>query len=89
MSKRATVTAVVNQKGGTGKTTTCENLGIGLANEMQSEGVEVATQVADTADQTSLATAMQQAVQTYGVPDVLFYNVGITAADADVSGGIN
>ncbi|MCC8028519.1 MAG: ParA family protein [Lachnospiraceae bacterium] len=31
MSKRAVVTAVVNQKGGTGKTTTCENLGIGLA----------------------------------------------------------
>lgn len=32
MSK-ATVMAVVNQKGGTGKTTTCENLGIGLARE--------------------------------------------------------
>ncbi len=32
MSK-ATVMAVVNQKGGTGKTTTCENLGIGLAKE--------------------------------------------------------
>lgn len=30
---RATVMAVVNQKGGTGKTTTCENLGIGLARE--------------------------------------------------------
>ena len=32
MSK-AIVIAVVNQKGGTAKTTTCENLGIGLANE--------------------------------------------------------
>lgn len=31
MPKKATVMAVVNQKGGTGKTTTCENLGIGLA----------------------------------------------------------
>ena len=30
MAKKGTVTAVVNQKGGTGKTTTCENLGIGL-----------------------------------------------------------
>ena len=33
MAKKGTVTAVVNQKGGTGKTTTCENLGIGLAME--------------------------------------------------------
>jgi len=31
VSKKATVMAVVNQKGGTGKTTTCENLGVGLA----------------------------------------------------------
>ncbi len=30
---RSVVIAVVNQKGGTAKTTTCENLGIGLANE--------------------------------------------------------
>ena len=33
ISKKATTIAVINQKGGTGKTTTCENLGIGLAME--------------------------------------------------------
>ena len=33
MSHKTTVMAVVNQKGGTGKTTTCENLGVGLAKE--------------------------------------------------------
>ena len=33
ISKKATTIAIVNQKGGTGKTTTCEHLGIGLAME--------------------------------------------------------
>ena len=33
MSKKATTIDIVNQKGGTGKTTTCENLGVGLARE--------------------------------------------------------
>ena len=61
----------------------------GYQREMQSEGVKVTTQVVDTANQAALAAVMQQAVQAYGVPDVLFYNVGITAADADVSDGIN
>ena len=33
ISKKATTIAIVTQKGGTGKTTPCENLGIGLAME--------------------------------------------------------
>lgn len=52
MSKCATVTAVVNQKGGTGKTTTCENLGVGLVNE----GKKVL--IVDTDPQGSLTIAM-------------------------------
>lgn len=52
MSKRATVTAVVNQKGGTGKTTTCENLGVGLAQQ----GKQVL--LVDTDPQASLTIAL-------------------------------
>ncbi len=35
MSKKATTIAIVNQKGGTGKTTTCENLGVGACTGRQ------------------------------------------------------
>lgn len=51
MSK-ATIMAVVNQKGGTGKTTTCENLGFGLA----MEGKRVL--LVDTDPQASLTIAL-------------------------------
>ena len=60
MSKKATVMAVVNQKGGTGKTTTCENLGVGLA----MEGKKVL--VVDADPQASLTIS-----RGYPVPDKL------------------
>ena len=60
MAKKATVMAVVNQKGGTGKTTTCENLGVGLA----MEGKKVL--VVDTDPQASLTISLG-----YPIPDQL------------------
>jgi chromosome partitioning protein len=60
LPKKATVMAVVNQKGGTGKTTTCENLGVGLA----MEGKKVL--VVDTDPQASLTISLG-----YPVPDDL------------------
>ena len=56
MSKKATVMAVVNQKGGTGKTTTCENLGVGLA----MEGKKVL--LVDTDPQASLTICLGQSL---------------------------
>lgn len=60
MAKKASVMAVVNQKGGTGKTTTTENLGVGLA----MEGKKVL--VVDTDPQASLTISLG-----YPVPDEL------------------
>jgi len=60
LAKKATVMAVVNQKGGTGKTTTTENLGVGLA----MEGKKVL--VVDTDPQASLTISLG-----YPMPDDL------------------
>ena len=60
MAKQATIMAIVNQNGGTGKTTTCENLGVGLA----MEGKKVL--VVDTDPQASLTISLG-----YPIPDKL------------------
>ena len=64
MANKAVVLAVSNQKGGTGKTTTCENLGIGLAQE----GKKVL--LVDTDPQASLTVALG-----YPSPDDLSFTL--------------
>ena len=54
------------------------------ASDFAAKGIEVYTRVADAADFDAFAKAFGEVVKTYGTPDVLFYNVGITVADAEV-----
>ncbi len=56
---------------------------------MRAEGLEVEAQTINAADQNTLAASLHQAMQIYGVPDVLFYNVGTTTADSELPGGLN
>ena len=45
------------------------------------KGFDIGLQVADVTDFTSFAKSFQNAININGFPDVLFYNVGITAPD--------
>lgn len=56
--------------------------------EMEQEGFSVETQAVDVTDPKGLADVMERCKEMYGVPDVLFYNVGITVADGEVIGGM-
>ena len=56
IAKKCTTIAVVNQKGGTGKTTTCENLGVGLV----AEGKKVLLVDADPQGSLTISMGWQQ-----------------------------
>lgn len=55
------------------------------AKDFAAKGIEVYTQTADAADIDAFEDTFREVVKTYGTPDVLFYNVGITVADEDVT----
>ena len=55
--------------------------------EFQEKGIEVYTKVADAAKPYSVTKAFDELKGQFGVPDVLFYNVGITIPDSEVKGG--
>lgn len=48
------------------------------------KGIEVYTQAADVANLNAFADTFREVVKTYGTPNVLFYNVGITVADEEI-----
>lgn len=53
------------------------------AENFQQRGIETITQKADVADFNGLTAAMHELVKSYGMPDVVFYNVGITQPDSE------
>lgn len=51
--------------------------------EFEDKGIETCIYTADAADPASLTAAFASIKTRFGVPDVLFYNVGITSPDSD------
>ena len=53
------------------------------ADAFTAKGIEVYTKAADVADLGVFTKSFEEVLAAYGTPDVVFYNVGVTAADAD------
>lgn len=59
------------------------------AEEFNAKGIEVYTYPADATDFCNITDVFNKLKNRFGTPDVLFYNVGITAPDSSVSKGIS
>lgn len=53
--------------------------------EFKDKGIEVYTKVADAAKPETVTKAFDEVKAELGVPDVLFYNVGVTIPDANLT----
>ncbi len=53
--------------------------------EFKAQNIEVDTQAVDASDVNSITQAFNNVKAKWGMPDVVFYNVGVTTADADLT----
>lgn len=53
--------------------------------EFEGKGIDVAVKAVDASDFDAVTKAFDEVKKEYGVPDVLFYNVGITSPDSELA----
>lgn len=52
--------------------------------EFEEKGIDTAVKAVDASDFDGVTKAFDEVKKEYGVPDVLFYNVGITSPDSEL-----